>query len=82
MMRRSDDETWLLNPRRRYILNADTTEDLAHYIETMSDLEGMAHYHPLRTAQSVRLQARRCSSSDTATGGSAICCSPPALSPT
>jgi ADP-heptose:LPS heptosyltransferase len=55
MMRRSDDETWLLNPRRRYVLNADTVEDLSAYIETMSDLEGSAFYKPIRTAPKVRL---------------------------
>ena len=55
MMRRSDDETWLLNPKRRYILNADTIDDLAPHIETMSDLEGSAFYKPLRSAPKVRL---------------------------
>jgi hypothetical protein len=48
MMRRSDDEVWLLNPRRRYILNADATEDLGPYVETMSDLEAASLYRPLR----------------------------------
>lgn len=55
MMRRSDDETWLLNPKRRHILNADVLDDLAPYIEKMSDLEGSSLYKPLRTASKVRL---------------------------
>lgn len=55
MMRRSDDETWLLNPRRRYILNADAVQDLSPYIETMFDLEGSAYYKPVRAASPVRL---------------------------
>lgn len=55
IMRRSDDETWLLNPKRRYILNADVLEDLADHIETMSDLECSSLYKPLRTAPKVHL---------------------------
>jgi ADP-heptose:LPS heptosyltransferase len=55
MLRRSDDETWLLNPRRRYILNADILEDLKEHIDTMSDLQASAHYRPLHSAPRVRL---------------------------
>lgn len=55
MLRRSDDETWILNPRRRYILNAETTADLSNHIETMSDLQASAHYRPLHSAPRVRL---------------------------
>lgn len=55
MMRRSDDETWLLNPKRRYILNAEVTADMADYIETMSDLQSSTHYRPLMSATKVRL---------------------------
>jgi hypothetical protein len=55
MMRRSDDEVWLLNPRRRYILNADMIKDMAEHIESMSDLESLAHYRPLSSAPRVRL---------------------------
>lgn len=55
MMRRSDDETWLLNPRRRYILNADVLDDLAPHIETMSDLAGSALYTPIQAKAPVRL---------------------------
>ena len=55
LMRRSDDETWPLNPRRRYILNADLLESLSDHIETMSDLSGSAYYKPLVNAPKVRL---------------------------
>jgi hypothetical protein len=55
MLRRSDDETWLLNPLRRYILNADVTSDLADHIETMSDLQASSYYRPLHSASKVRL---------------------------
>lgn len=55
MMRRSDDETWLLNPKRRYVLNADTLVDLSEHIETMSDLQGSSLFRPLHSAPRVRL---------------------------
>ena len=55
MMLRADDETWLLNPRRRYILNAELLYDLKEHIETMSDLEGSTLYRPLSNAPRVRL---------------------------
>jgi hypothetical protein len=55
MMRRSDDETWILNPRRRYILNADALEDLSPHIDTLSDLQGSSLYRPLQAAPRVRL---------------------------
>jgi Glycosyltransferase family 9 (heptosyltransferase) len=55
MMRRSDDETWALNPKRRYILNADLLEPLASNIETMSDLHSLPLYKPLHAAPRVRL---------------------------
>ncbi len=55
MLRKSDDETWVLNPRTRYVLNADTLEDLKEHIDTMSDLQASAHYRPLHSAPKVRL---------------------------
>lgn len=55
MARKSDDEIWLLNPHRRYILNADTLEPLNDYIETMSDLQASPLYRPLVSAARVRL---------------------------
>jgi ADP-heptose:LPS heptosyltransferase len=47
MFHRTEDEVWLLNPNRRYILNAQTLEGIADYVETTSDLEGGELYHPL-----------------------------------
>jgi hypothetical protein len=55
MMMRSDEETWLLNPRRRYILNAELLNDLKEHVETMSDLEGSTLYRPLQGAARARL---------------------------
>lgn len=55
LMRRSDDETWLLNPRRRYILNADAIQELGGHVETISDLQASSHYRPLHSAPRVRL---------------------------
>lgn len=55
MMRRSDDETWLLNPRRRYVLNAESIQELGEHLETVSDLQGSSLYRPLHSAPRVRL---------------------------
>jgi len=55
MVHRSDDETWLLNPRRRYVLNAEVLRDLAEHIENLSDLQAATHYRPLHSAPTVRL---------------------------
>jgi ADP-heptose:LPS heptosyltransferase len=41
------DETWMLNPPRRYILNANQLEFVEEYIETISDLKNAAYYKPL-----------------------------------
>lgn len=55
MMRRSDDETWMLNPKRRYILNAELTVELTEHIDTVSDLQASTFYRPLHSAPRVRL---------------------------
>jgi ADP-heptose:LPS heptosyltransferase len=55
LMRRSDEETWLLNPRRRYILNTDVLDELTPYIDRMSDLAGCSAFNPLVQAPKVRL---------------------------
>jgi len=44
---RGTDETWLLNPVRRYVLNIRHVEKLRDNIETLSDLPGSPHYRPL-----------------------------------
>lgn len=44
---RDGDETWMLNPPRRYVLNADMVDYLNPYIGEISDLRGSAKYKPL-----------------------------------
>jgi hypothetical protein len=55
MMRRSDDETWILNPKRRYVLNADLVSEIKDNIDTLSDLQASPLYKPLHSAPRVRL---------------------------
>lgn len=55
ILRRSDEEAWILNPKRRYVLNAEIIAPITSCIESCSDLEASAHYNPLRTATKVRL---------------------------
>lgn len=40
------DETWLLNPPLRYVMNADRAEELGDRIASVSDLCGMPDYRP------------------------------------
>jgi hypothetical protein len=51
---RSDDEVWMFNPPRRYILNANHLERLRPHIDTISDLRGSRHYRPLRVGAQLR----------------------------
>lgn len=45
---RSEDEVWLLNPPRRYVLAANQlTDSIRPYIDTVSDLKTGRHYKPL-----------------------------------
>lgn len=44
---RSNDESWLLNPPRRYVFNSNTLDALRPCIETLSDLKGSSGYVPL-----------------------------------
>lgn len=48
MWTRNEDETWVFNPNRRYILNANQLGNLSAYISGMSDLKSSAHYKPLQ----------------------------------
>ena len=45
---RSDDEVWMFNPPRRYILNANQLGNLEPHIESISDLDNSALYKPLK----------------------------------
>lgn len=42
------DETWMMNPPRRYVLNANQLEHIKPYIETISDLKSGSYYKPLQ----------------------------------
>jgi ADP-heptose:LPS heptosyltransferase len=48
-----NDEVWLLNPGRRYILNTKQVEKLGKYIESLSDLKNSAYYKPLLANQNL-----------------------------
>ncbi len=48
MYHRTLDEVWLLNPGRRYILNADQVERIAEFVDTCSDLAGASLLNKLR----------------------------------
>lgn len=41
-----DDETWLLNPPIRYVINSDRAEELGDRVSAVSDLAGMPLYQP------------------------------------
>ncbi len=51
---RSDDEVWLLQPPRRYILNAAHLEGLRGHIDSISDLKNARHYRPLHVGAPLR----------------------------
>lgn len=57
---RSDDEIWMLNPPRRYILNTNQLQApaLAPYIDSISDLKSARYYVPL-TVPGVQLRGKR-----------------------
>jgi ADP-heptose:LPS heptosyltransferase len=44
---RGTEETWYLNPARRYVFNARHVEKISSYVETLSELSGSPHYRPL-----------------------------------
>lgn len=48
MWTRNEDETWVFNPNRRYVLNANQLGNLSSYIGKMSDLKSSAYYKPLQ----------------------------------
>lgn len=53
MYHRTLDEVWLLNPNRRYILNADQVERIGEFVETCSDLSGASMYRRLQAGQNI-----------------------------
>ena len=44
---RTSDETWMLNPPHRYVINGDHVKPIADYIDTLSDLTTSTNYRPL-----------------------------------
>lgn len=44
---RSDDEAWMLNPNRRYILSAKSLDEIKPFVETVSDLKSAALLRPV-----------------------------------
>ena len=48
------DETWLLNPARRYVLNADmVTPEMAEHVDTLSEFANSNKYRPLRRGENI-----------------------------
>ena len=44
MFHQTADETWLLNPNRRYVFNANRLEPIQQFIDTTSELDGASQY--------------------------------------
>jgi len=53
MFHQTADETWLFNPNRRYIVNANRVAAIEPFIESASELDGAALYHRLQAGQSL-----------------------------
>ena len=47
LLSRTSTEVWMMNPPRRYVVNADQIPLLSDYIDTVSDLRTSTHYRPL-----------------------------------
>lgn len=61
---RAEDECWMLNPMRRYVISSDQARKLSDVIATMSDLKGSSLYMPLSagmglTSASVLIERNR-----------------------
>ena len=48
---RGVEETWYLNPRRRYVMNGHHVGKLFDMLASVSDIGGTPHYHPLNASQ-------------------------------
>jgi ADP-heptose:LPS heptosyltransferase len=53
MFHQTADETWLFNPNRRYISNANRIAPIQQFIENVSELDGAALYHRLMSGQNL-----------------------------
>jgi Glycosyltransferase family 9 (heptosyltransferase) len=53
MFHQTYDETWLLNPNRRYILNANRVSVIEQYLENVSEFNNSALYHRLTAGNDI-----------------------------
>jgi ADP-heptose:LPS heptosyltransferase len=53
MWHQTEDETWLLNPNRRYIINAARIPSIHNYIESVSELDGAALLNRLQAGKNI-----------------------------
>jgi ADP-heptose:LPS heptosyltransferase len=53
MFHQLEDETWVFNPGRRYLMNAARIPMIHQYIESVSELEGAALYNRLLAGKSI-----------------------------
>lgn len=53
MFHQTADETWLFNPNRRYIVNANRVAPIEQFIDTVSELDGASLYQRLRANQDI-----------------------------
>jgi hypothetical protein len=53
MFHQTADETWLFNPNRRYIVNANRVGPIEQFIDTVSELDGASLYQRLRANQNI-----------------------------
>ena len=53
MFHQTADETWLFNPNRRYVVNANRVAQIEQFIDTVSELDGASLYHRLRAGADI-----------------------------
>lgn len=51
MFHQTYDETWLLNPNRRYILNANRVGSIEHFLENVSEFDNASLYQKLSASK-------------------------------
>lgn len=54
MFNQTADETWLFNPNRRYLLNANRLEPIKQFVETVSELSEGALYTRLQAGRTIK----------------------------
>jgi len=53
MFHQTADETWLFNPNRRYIVNANRIAPIEQFFDTVSELDGASLYNRLTAGKSI-----------------------------